>query len=152
MHKVIPAEMTQVEHKPDLILTKILTLMRELRDVPCDYLGEKLLCLKALWLSDAIWWHPWTGSPLLQVMACHLFGTKPLPKPKLTYHQLITWSHNSMKFNSKYKLYVVCKLWPLCWSWMWWSSLTVLSVWNGQTSSQYGTYQSSLLGNQHRIK
>ena len=30
----------------------------------------------------------WTGSALLQVMACHLFGAKPFPEPMLTYWPL----------------------------------------------------------------
>ena len=32
--------------------------------------------------------HLWTDSPLLQIMACRLFGTKPLSKPMMTSHQL----------------------------------------------------------------
>ena len=51
-------------------------------------------------------------------MACHLFGTKPLPEPKLTYCQLDPYEQTSMKFKSKYKLfiqentseYVVCEM------------------------------------------
>ena len=30
----------------------------------------------------------WTGSALVQIMACRLFETKPLPEPMLTYCQL----------------------------------------------------------------
>ena len=30
----------------------------------------------------------WTGSTLVQIMACHLFGAKPLPEPTLTYCRL----------------------------------------------------------------
>ena len=30
----------------------------------------------------------WTGSVLLQVMACRLFGAKPLPEPIMTYSQM----------------------------------------------------------------
>ena len=30
----------------------------------------------------------WTGSALVQVMACRLFGAKPLPEPMLPYYQL----------------------------------------------------------------
>ena len=30
----------------------------------------------------------WTGSALVQVMACRLFGAKPLPEPMLIYCQL----------------------------------------------------------------
>ena len=32
--------------------------------------------------------HQWTGSAFVQVMACRLFGAKPLPEPMLTYCQL----------------------------------------------------------------
>ena len=32
--------------------------------------------------------HWWTGSALIQVMACHLCCAKPLPEPMLTYCQL----------------------------------------------------------------
>ena len=39
--------------------------------------------LNSLWPSDVIWGQrPW--SSLVQLMACHLFGTKPLPKPMMT--------------------------------------------------------------------
>ena len=31
----------------------------------------------------------WTGSVLVQVMACRLFGAKPLPEPMLVYCQLV---------------------------------------------------------------
>ena len=41
----------------------------------------------------------WTGSSLVQVMACHLFGTKPLPETMLAYCQLDCWEHISMKFE-----------------------------------------------------
>ena len=33
----------------------------------------------------------WTGSSLLQLMACHLFGTKPQPEPMLVCCQLDPW-------------------------------------------------------------
>ena len=35
-----------------------------------------------------IYMHQWTGSALVQVMAYRLFGTKPSPKPMLTYYPL----------------------------------------------------------------
>ena len=44
--------------------------------------------LYALKPSEAHSIYQWTGSPLVQVMACHLLGTKPLPKPMLIYCQL----------------------------------------------------------------
>ena len=40
----------------------------------------------------------WTGSALVQIMACHLFGTKPLSKPKLSICQLDTYEQTSVKF------------------------------------------------------
>ena len=35
--------------------------------------------------------HHWNGSALVQVMACCLFGTKPLPASMLAYCQLDSW-------------------------------------------------------------
>ena len=37
---------------------------------------------------SATYMHQWTGSAVVQIMACHLFGTKPLSKPMLGYCQL----------------------------------------------------------------
>ena len=31
--------------------------------------------------------HQWTGSTLVRVMTCHLFGDKSLPKPIMSYYQ-----------------------------------------------------------------
>ena len=47
--------------------------------------------------------HQWIGLSLVQVKACHLFGTKPLPEPTLTYCQLGHQEKNSKKFEIKYK-------------------------------------------------
>ena len=43
----------------------------------------------------------WTGSSLVQVMACRLFGTKPLSQPMLVYCQLDSWEQTSVKFKSE---------------------------------------------------
>ena len=45
--------------------------------------------------------HQWTGSALVQVMACHLFGAKPLPEPMLVYWQLDSWEQISVEFEFK---------------------------------------------------
>ena len=45
--------------------------------------------------------HQWTGSGLVQVMACRLFGAKPLPEPMLAYCQLDSYEHISVKFESE---------------------------------------------------
>ena len=44
----------------------------------------------------------WTGSALVQVMACRLFGAKPLPEPMLSYCQLYSWEQISVKLESKF--------------------------------------------------
>ena len=44
----------------------------------------------------------WTGSSLVQVMACHLIGAKPLPEPMLVYCQPDSWEQISMKFESEF--------------------------------------------------
>ena len=44
----------------------------------------------------------WTGSSLVQVMACRLFGAKPLPEPMLSYCQLDSWEHISVKYESEF--------------------------------------------------
>ena len=40
----------------------------------------------------------WTGSALVQIMACCLFGAKPLSKPMLGCCQLDPWEQTSVKF------------------------------------------------------
>ena len=44
----------------------------------------------------------WTGSELVQVMVCHLFGAKPQPEPMLTYSQLNSWEQISVKIESEF--------------------------------------------------
>ena len=45
----------------------------------------------------------WTWSSLVQIMACRLFGAKPLSEPKLTYCQLDPLEQTSIIFESKHK-------------------------------------------------
>ena len=44
----------------------------------------------------------WTRSTLVQVMACRLFGAKPLPEPMLPYCQLDPRGQTSVTLESKY--------------------------------------------------
>ena len=44
----------------------------------------------------------WTGSGLVQVMACRLFGAKPLPEPMLAYCQLDSQEQISVKLESEF--------------------------------------------------
>ena len=48
--------------------------------------------------SSAAYMRLWTGSALVQIMACRLFGAKPSPEPMLTYCLQM-----SMKFESKFQ-------------------------------------------------
>ena len=52
---------------------------------------------------SAAYMRRWTGSGLVQIMACRLDGTKPLPEPMLTYCQLEPKEHLSVKFYLKFK-------------------------------------------------
>ena len=49
-----------------------------------------------IWMKKIVW----TGSALVQVMACRLFGTKPLPEPMLVYCQLDSREEISGRFKS----------------------------------------------------
>ena len=61
---------------------------------------------------NAAYIRQWTGSALVHIMACCLFGTKPLTEPMLTYYQLHPLEQNQVKSNRNTKLFknVVCKL------------------------------------------
>ena len=57
---------------------------------PCWMLAVSWLLMGGVNSSPpcAEYMHWWTGSALVEVMACRLFGAKPLPEPMLTYCQL----------------------------------------------------------------
>ena len=50
---------------------------------------------------SAAYMRQWTGSSLVQLMACRLIGAKPLPEPVLAYCHLDSWKHISVKFESE---------------------------------------------------
>ena len=50
---------------------------------------------------SAAYMFQWNGSALVQVMACRLVGTKPLPEPALTYCQL-DHEEQTLKFEWEY--------------------------------------------------
>ena len=57
----------------------------------------------------------WTRSTLDQIMACCLFGAKPLSEPMLGYCQLDPREQNSVKFQSTYKNFHSWKcIWKYC--------------------------------------
>ena len=51
---------------------------------------------------SAAYMRHWTGSSLVHVIACRLFGAKPLPEPMLTYCQLDSWEQILVKFESEF--------------------------------------------------
>ena len=51
----------------------------------------------------------WPRSTLVQVMACRLFSTKPLPEPMLAFCLLDPYEQTSVKFESKYKNFLSWK-------------------------------------------
>ena len=51
---------------------------------------------------SAAYVHHWIGSALLQLMACRLFGAKPLPEPILAYFELDSWEQISVKVELKF--------------------------------------------------
>ena len=69
-------------------------------------------------LPSAAYKRQWTGSALFQLMACRLFGAKPLPEQMLAYCQLDSWEQISVKFEFEFYHFhprkcmqnVVCKM------------------------------------------
>ena len=61
---------------------------------------------------SATYMRQWIGSALIQVMACRLFGAKPLPEPMLAYCQLDPQEQTSVKLESKYETF---HLWKFTW-------------------------------------
>ena len=56
--------------------------------------------------SSAAYMCQWTGSALVQIMACRLFDVKPLHETMLVYCQLDPRGQNSLKFKLKTKLFI----------------------------------------------
>ena len=71
------------------------------------YVVLQQICFKPYFLSppSAPYMHQWIGSAMVQIMACRLFGTKPLSKPMLGYFQLVRQEQTSVKFWSKIELF-----------------------------------------------
>ena len=51
---------------------------------------------------SATYMRQWIGSAFVQIMACRLFGGKPLSKPMLCYFQLDSWEQIPLKFESEF--------------------------------------------------
>ena len=55
---------------------------------------------------SAAYMRRWTGSALVQIMACRLDGAKPLSEPMLTYCELDPKEHISMKFYFESNIFI----------------------------------------------
>ena len=69
--------------------------------------------------GDAFMCHT-TRASLVQIMACHLFGAKPLSKPVLAYCSLDTWEHElwiktlQFSYNKMNLKMLFAKCWSFC--------------------------------------
>ena len=52
---------------------------------------------------DAAYVRQWIRSALFQILACRLFGAKPLSEPMLGYCEVCPYEQTSVKLESKYK-------------------------------------------------
>ena len=88
------------------------------RQAPSHYLNQCwTISLRHLWLLStppppppppppaAAYMRQWIGLALVQIMACRLSDTKPLPKPVLSNCQLDHWEQTSVKFESENKTF-----------------------------------------------
>ena len=60
----------------------------------------------------------WTGSALVQAIACRLSGAKPFPELMLPFCHLDPWEQTSVKFESKWKTF---HSWKCLRSWRLWN-------------------------------
>ena len=54
---------------------------------------------------SAAYLRQWAGSALVQIMACRLYGTKPLSEPMTQYCSLDPSEQYSVKYQSEYKTF-----------------------------------------------
>ena len=54
--------------------------------------------------------HQWTGSSLVQIMACRLLGAKPFTESVLGYCELDFWEQISVKFESDFHQFSIKKM------------------------------------------
>ena len=71
------------------------------REWRCSWSSADRRCSNYIWVIDNFLFKgftvygQWSGSSLVQIMACRLFGAKPLSEPMLTYCQLYRWEQTS---------------------------------------------------------
>ena len=82
----------------------------------CDMPHASRSCMKCFYTVNssppgAAYMRRWTGSALVQIMACRLLGAMPLPEPTLTCRQL---EQTSVKLESKCKTFDSWKCTWIC--------------------------------------
>ena len=93
---ISPLVISQIGNSPGLMLIRHQSDMKVLDGHQCKGLyKQEHICINGLghyWLNssppNATFKHQWIRSALVQIMACHLFGAKPLSKPMSDYYQL----------------------------------------------------------------
>ena len=74
----------------------------------------RLKCINSS-LASVTYMRQWTGSALVQVMACCLFGAKPLSEPMPTYRNKLQWNSNkklNFSFTKMHLKMLSGKWWP----------------------------------------
>ena len=78
------------------------TIMFNVRQLPNHYINGSLNSLRPSYAYICQYNMP----TMLQIMACHLFGAKPLSEPMLPYCQLDPKEHISVKSYLKFKVFI----------------------------------------------
>ena len=74
------------------------------------FLNQCWIIIISLSSPSAAYMRQWTGSSLVQVMACRLFGAKPLPEPMASHCQLGSWEQFQWNFNQNSVIFIQVNL------------------------------------------
>ena len=88
--KIMHVKMSSVKWRPSCLVLNVLSRQQQ------NY------CVQVSSPPSGAYMRQWTGSALVQVMACCLVGAKPLPEPMLVYYQLDSWEQISVKLESEF--------------------------------------------------
>ena len=101
--------LSRVNHRIHLDLTKDFTMLT--LTSKCGGSNVSILNHWGLMMQG----YQWPMPSLVQIIACHLFGAKPLSEPMLAYCQLDPKEHVSIKFCLKIKSFHSEKcIWKCC--------------------------------------
>ena len=118
---IFPNENIQLRYNCDKYLVNIMDYTKPISSLVLNTYMYKLKSnqrwVNSLRLSDA-YMHQYNIQTLVQIMACRLFGAKPLSEPMLPYCQLDAKEHTSVTFYLRFNIFiegnalenVVCKM------------------------------------------